>query len=162
MSQNAMCCGIPKSCNQIKRYQVSRKLMPWDIQNQAISYHSELLTYTVQCRYNAVNFLINIHKSHPIARPWLWSFFVNPASDWYSASVPVIIYVIFYNIRQHYNITRLYNEIISWPPCQKFHKDKKLINLGELRQQKLTGNNLRVINQTSFSMYLKWKSSWIN
>ena len=25
---------------------------------------------TVQCRYNAVNFLRNIHKRHPIARPW--------------------------------------------------------------------------------------------
>ena len=26
-------------------------------------------TYTVWCRYNAVNFLTNIHKRHPIARP---------------------------------------------------------------------------------------------
>ena len=25
--------------------------------------------YTVRCRYNAVNFLTNIHKRHPIARP---------------------------------------------------------------------------------------------
>ena len=26
--------------------------------------------YTVQCRYNAVNFLENPHNRHPIARPW--------------------------------------------------------------------------------------------
>ena len=34
--------------------------------------------------------------------------FVDPASDWHSASVPVIIYVISYNIGPHYNNTRLY------------------------------------------------------
>ena len=28
-----------------------------------------LYIYTVWCRYNAVNFLTNIHKRHPIARP---------------------------------------------------------------------------------------------
>ena len=34
--------------------------MLWDI---------NLKLGTVRCRYNAVNFLINIHKRHPIARP---------------------------------------------------------------------------------------------
>ena len=34
--------------------------------------------------------------------------FEDPASDWYSASVPVIIYVICYNIGLCYNGTRLY------------------------------------------------------
>ena len=27
------------------------------------------LTYTMQCRYNAVSFLTNTHKRHPVARP---------------------------------------------------------------------------------------------
>ena len=39
--------------------------------------------------------------------------FVDPASDWYSASVPVIIYVISYNNGPRYNGTRLYHHIIS-------------------------------------------------
>ena len=29
-----------------------------------------LYMYTVQCRYNAVNFLENPHNRHPISRPW--------------------------------------------------------------------------------------------
>ena len=28
------------------------------------------LLHTVQCRYNAVNFLPNPHNRHPIGRPW--------------------------------------------------------------------------------------------
>ena len=34
--------------------------------------------------------------------------FVDPAFDWYSASVPVNIYVISYNIQPHFNDTQLY------------------------------------------------------
>ena len=34
--------------------------------------------------------------------------FVDPASDWYSASVPVIIYVLSYNIGPRYNGIHLY------------------------------------------------------
>ena len=37
---------------------------------------------------------------------WLTS--LDPASDWYSASVPVIIHVISYNIGLHYNGIQLY------------------------------------------------------
>ena len=59
-----------------------------------------MVPYIVQCCYNAFNFLTNIHKKDPIACPL--------ACDWYSASVPVIIYVISYNIAPHYNGTRLY------------------------------------------------------
>ena len=29
-----------------------------------------IISYTVRCRYNAVNFLPNPHNRHPIARPW--------------------------------------------------------------------------------------------
>ena len=34
--------------------------------------------------------------------------FLYQASDWYSASVPVIVYIIYYNIGSRYNGTRLY------------------------------------------------------
>ena len=64
---------------------------------------------TVRCRYNAINFLTNIHKRHPIARP----FFVDPVSDWYSASVPMIIDVISHNIGPRYNGTPLY-KVLEW------------------------------------------------
>ena len=71
------------------------------------------ISYTVRCCYNAVNFLTNIRKSHPIARKVRTVYgvcFVDPASDWYSASVPVIIYAISYNIGPPYNGTWLYFE----------------------------------------------------
>ena len=32
-------------------------------------YEGPISLYTVRCRYNALNFLTNIHKKHPIARP---------------------------------------------------------------------------------------------
>ena len=38
----------------------------------------------------------------------VWESFVVPASNWCSASVPVNIYVIFYNAGQRYNDGRLY------------------------------------------------------
>ena len=57
----------------------------------------------VLCHYNAVNFLANIHESHsPIKARYVVSF-VDPASDGYFASVPVISYAIFYNVGLHYN-----------------------------------------------------------
>ena len=42
---------------------------------------------TVQCCYNRVNFLTNIHKKHPIARPLGFC----GSRIWYSASISVII-----------------------------------------------------------------------
>ena len=44
--------------------------------------------------------------------------FVGPASDWHSVSVPVIIYVISYNIGLRYNGTRLYKEVQFYPPLK--------------------------------------------
>ena len=67
---------------------------------------------TVLCRYNVVNFLTTIHKRHPIARTLEQGLFY-PASDWYSASVPVIIYVIAYNIWPCYNGTWPYIEYVT-------------------------------------------------
>ena len=71
---------------------------------------------TVRCRYNALNFLTNIHKKRPIARPLGRGMgcFCDPASDWYSASVPVIFYVISYNVGPRYNGTQLYLFQISF------------------------------------------------
>ena len=46
----------------------------------------------------------NISKKHPIARPVR---VVDPASDWYSTSVPVIIDTISYYIGLRYNGTQL-------------------------------------------------------
>ena len=72
---------------------------------------------TVRCCYNAVNFLTNIHKStrsSPVrARYGVFFFFANPASDWYSALVPVIIYIISYDFGPLYNGTRLYYAFIQ-------------------------------------------------
>ena len=44
-----------------------------------VSYHANLqgdTHYTVRCRHNSVNFLVNPHKRHPISRPLglLWGF----------------------------------------------------------------------------------------
>ena len=55
----------------------------------------------VQCHYNTVNFLINIHKRHPHSLALKGRYgvsFVDPSSEWDSASVPVIIYIKSYNI----------------------------------------------------------------
>ena len=65
----------------------------------------------VQWHYNAVNFLTNIHKGHPIGRPLSY---VDPASDWYSTSVPVVsVSVIKIPINTHYgfmlHIRNIYN-----------------------------------------------------
>ena len=46
--------------------------------------------------------------------------FVDPASDWYSVSVPVIIYVVFYNIGPNYNDTWLYFE--DWAPVDVVYR----------------------------------------
>ena len=61
---------------------------------------------TVWCCYNVFNFLTNIHKRHPIAHPLgCYVLCGSPVSDWYSAEVPVIIYV----ISSSHNCTELYH-----------------------------------------------------
>ena len=62
---------------------------------------------TVRCHYNAVNFLANVHKRHPIARPLSYR---------YSASVPVIIYAVSYYIGPRYNSIRLYYDYLHQKP----------------------------------------------
>ena len=79
-------------------------LLNWDLSGHA------LLNCHIQC---SVVITRPIHKysqntphSSPV-RTRYGVYFVNPASDWYSASVLVIIYVISYNIGSRYNGTRL-------------------------------------------------------
>ena len=65
---------------------------------------------TMRCRYSTVHFLRNIQKRYsylPVRARYGVSF-VDPASDWYSTLVRVIIYVKSYNITPHYNDTRRY------------------------------------------------------
>ena len=74
--------------------------------------HRPHLPYTVRCLYNVVNFFINIHKRHPIARLLgrgmgclLW---IQCLIHWYSAARPAIIYAISYYFGPRYNGTQLY------------------------------------------------------
>ena len=71
----------------------------------------------MQCHYNVVNFFQKYSQktthSSPI-RPRYGVSFVDPASDWYFASLPVIIYVISYNIGPCHNGTRLYSYLVSF------------------------------------------------
>ena len=66
--------------------------------------------YTVQCHYNAVNFLQNPLKRHPIARPLGWGMgcLLWVHTDLYSASVTAVMYAISCHIGPSYNGTRLY------------------------------------------------------
>ena len=81
-----------------------RKLNP---HTAAVGHLFPHIQNTVRCCYNAVGFVTNIHKIHPIALRYGVSFVV-PASDWYSASISIIINVISYNIGPRYNGTRLH------------------------------------------------------
>ena len=66
---------------------------------------------TVWYHYNVVNFLTNIQKKTPHtlpARARYGVYFVDSASEWYSVSVPAIIYAISYYVGPHYNCIRLY------------------------------------------------------
>ena len=66
-------------------------------QSVSVLYHISNKTAqpsAVRCRYNAVNYLTNIHNIHPI--------------------VPVIINVVYYNFGPRYNGTLLYIEMHHW------------------------------------------------
>ena len=63
---------------------------------------------TVWCSYNAVNFLQNHHKRHPIVRPLERGMgCLLCIQTLYSASVRAVIYAISCYIGPHYNGTRL-------------------------------------------------------
>ena len=68
-------------------------------------------TYTVQCRYNAVNFLLNPHNRHLIARPWGRGMggVSCEFSVWFLLHCcHCSAYVISWYIRPRYSSTRLY------------------------------------------------------
>ena len=76
---------------------------------------------TVRCRYNAVNFLKNSHKRHPIARPlgrgMGWLLWIQHLVD----ILPPFLYLLMFdrNVRPRYNGTRLYSHFKFWPRKSK-------------------------------------------
>ena len=64
--------------------------------------------HTVQCCYNAVNFLRYPYNRHPIARPGIGVCVVSLKPDLCSATVLAVPYVISWKIGLHYNGTRLW------------------------------------------------------
>ena len=77
--------------------------MVWEKQFCKMSFSWMYVTFTRLYCAVPVNFLKNIR-----VRARYGVSFVTPASKWYSASVPVIIYETSYNIGQRYNGTRQY------------------------------------------------------
>ena len=70
----------------------------------ALFYHATATT--VQCRYNAVNFVPNLYQIHPIAQPLGWF-----DTDLYSASVNEVLYEILCYNGTCYSSTWLYDEM---------------------------------------------------
>ena len=72
---------------------------------------------SIQCSAVMTRYILSqiFRKGNPTAGPWGVPF-VGPPSGWYSASVPVILYVISYNIGPHYNGARLYNVLCRYIP----------------------------------------------
>ena len=67
--------------------------------------------YRVRCRYNEVNFLLNPHQRHPIARPLgqdMGYIFGESNSDLNSTSVTAMMHLISWYTGPRYNGTRLY------------------------------------------------------
>ena len=68
---------------------------------------------TMWCRYNAVNFIPNSCKRHPIARPLGWGMecLLWIQSNLYSAPAPAVMYAIICYIGPHYKGTWLYFDL---------------------------------------------------
>ena len=89
--------------------------------------HLNQVQYTVRRRYNAVTQIFaQIFAPHtsPIRARYGVPYGVHKkASDWYFASVPVVIHVISWNIEPYHNGTRLYiqwHRICTWFCCALF------------------------------------------
>ena len=98
---------------------------------------------TVECCYNVDNFLKNIHKRHPIARPlgrgmgclfWIQHLigilpeFLQSFMQYLTTLNCAIIYAISYYIELRYNCTQLYMELETTPYClYNFHYEKNVI-----------------------------------
>ena len=110
--------GIPRTNGQLRGKCFQLMTSSWSASLQVHRFPTPQLQGTdewtcmwksqIQCSaVNTVNFLTNVHKCSPIRTSYGVSF-VDQASDWYSASVSVIIYVVSYNIGLHYKSTWLY------------------------------------------------------
>ena len=81
----------------------------------------ELYQNTVQCHYNAVNFIPNPHNRLPVARPWgrgmgcqLWVSIVILSS----ASVIAVPWMILWEHVNGSKLNAMYGFSPSWPECQ--------------------------------------------
>ena len=94
--------------------------------------------------------------------------FVDPVSDWYSASVPVFIYVISYNIGPRYNGTQLYKDNLGWLQWRKYWQHNIIQWPTLLRSSKRASEVLQLITgpyhshmwAAKCSITLCWKVSW--
>ena len=68
--------------------------------------YSLFIQNTVECRQFSYKYSQKTPDSSPV-RVKYWVSFVDPVSDWCSASVPLIIYLASYNIAPGYNGTQL-------------------------------------------------------
>ena len=89
---------------------------------------NKLIWFTVQCHYNAINFLQILHSRHPISRASYGVSVVTANSDLCFVSVTRVLYAISY-IRLHHNGTRLYLSISALLHCQRGNHmiDRELI-----------------------------------
>ena len=92
-------CRSPRAINSVNSALASAMYRCW------WNHWGRVVHDTVQCRYNAVNFLPNPHYIHPIARPLgrdmgcnLWF-----DTDLYSAPVKAVLYEILCHIWPCYN-----------------------------------------------------------
>ena len=88
----------------------------WSSQDTLLHQHQWQLNlaYTVQCRYNAVNFIQIQHKKHLIACPWgrdMGVSFVNITFDACFAPVTVVPDTKSCHVGSRYNGTRLYAKL---------------------------------------------------
>ena len=106
--------GMQKVLVSMLKKHLAYRIESYFTTSKILDYHYQsVYIYTVGCCYNAINCVTNINKRHPIARPlgwWDMRSFVDPEFDWYSASVPVIIYVISWNTGLRYNGIQLYKQ----------------------------------------------------
>ena len=98
---------LRRHCNDIKP--VFNAVYCWPVRVHSL--RTTPPPFTVRCRYDAINFIKKYSQKTPHSSPVRARYgasFVDSASDWYSASVPAMIYAISCYIWPRYNGTRLY------------------------------------------------------
>ena len=136
-----------------------------------------VMSITVWCRcYNAVNSLKNIFKIHPHSSPARAKYglcFVVSAPDWYSASIPAMMFAIscYTCIGLRYNDTQ---EYIEWW-CWHLLWNCSQVNGTELRQWEVnigSGNGLvpsgtkplpePMLTQIYVAIWCHYRPQWVN